>query len=177
MSLVIKTDGEPLASVAAVRATLRALDPEVPAAQVRDMSTVLSMSVADRRLNMLLVGAFGGLALLLAATGLYGVMAYTVSQRTREVGVRIALGATRGSVLSLVVGRALGMVLAGLAIGVGLSLLVTGSLARLLFDVGPRDLTTYVVAPAVLLLTAVAASYLPARRAARVDPVIALRSE
>ncbi len=177
MSLVIKTAGEPLASVTAVRATLRALDPEVPAAQVRDMSTVLSMSVADRRLNMLLVGVFGGLALLLAATGLYGVMAYTVSQRTREVGVRIALGATRGSVLSLVVGRALGMVLAGLAIGVGLSLLVTGSLARLLFDVGPRDLTTYVVAPAVLLLTAVAASYLPARRAARVDPVIALRSE
>jgi putative ABC transport system permease protein len=177
MSLVIKTAGDPQASVAAVRATLRALDPEVPAAQVRNMSTIVSMSVADRRLNMWLVGAFGGLALVLAATGLYGVMAYTVSQRTREVGVRIALGATRGSVLSLVVGRALGLVVAGLAIGVGLSLLVTGSLARLLFDVGPRDLTTHVVALAVLLLTAVAASYFPARRAARVDPVMALRAE
>ena len=141
------------------------------------MSAILSASIADRRLNVLLIGAFGVLALALAAIGLYGVMAYTVSQRTREVGVRIALGATRSSVLSLVVGHALGLVAAGVVIGLGLSFAVTGSLARLLFDVGPRDVTIYAVAPAVLVMTAIAASYLPARRATRVDPVIALRAE
>ena len=141
------------------------------------MATILSASVADRRLNMLLIGAFGVLALALAAIGLYGVMAYAVTQRTREIGVRIAMGATRRSVLSLVVGQAMRLVGTGVAIGLGLSLLVTGSLARLLFEVGPRDLFTYALAPAVLLLTAAAASYLPARRATRVDPVIALRAE
>ena len=177
MSLVIKTDRDPSASIADLRAAVRGLDAEVPAAHVRDMSAILSASIADRRLNVLLIGAFGVLALALAAIGLYGVMAYTVSQRTREVGVRIALGATRSSVLSLVVGHALGLVAAGVVIGLGLSFAVTGSLARLLFDVGPRDVTIYAVAPAVLVMTAVAASYLPARRATRVDPVIALRAE
>jgi predicted permease len=177
MSLVLKTVRDPSASVADLRAAVRGLDADVPAAQVRAMSAILSASVADRRLNVLLIGAFGVLALALAAFGLYGVLAYTVSQRTREVGVRIALGATRSSVLSLVVGHALGLVGAGVVIGLGLSLAVTGSLARLLFDVGPRDVTIYAVAPAVLLLTAVAASYLPARRATRVDPVVALRAE
>jgi putative ABC transport system permease protein len=177
MSLVIKTEQDPASSVAGVRAALRELDPDVPAAQVRDMSAVVSASVADRRLNVMLIGAFGVLALALAAIGLYGTMAYAVTQRTREMGVRIAIGATPGSVLSLVVGLAMRLVGTGVSVGVAVSLLLTGSLERLLFDVGPRDLSIYMIAPAVLLLTAAAASYLPARRATRVDPVVALRME
>ncbi len=177
MSLVVKTEQDPSASVAGVRAALRAIDSDVPAAQVRDMSTIVAASVADRRLNVVLIGAFGVLALLLAAVGLYGVMAYAVTQRTREMGVRIAMGATPGSVLSLVVGGAMRLVGSGVAIGLGVSLMATGSLARLLFDVGPRDFSIFTIAPAILLLTAAVASYIPARRATRVDPVIALRTE
>jgi putative ABC transport system permease protein len=141
------------------------------------MSAIVSASVADRRLNVVLIGAFGLLALVLAAIGLYGTMAYTVTQRTREMGVRIAMGASHGSVLSLVVGGAMRLVGAGIAIGVAISLLVTGSLERLLFEVGPRDVSIYTIAPTALLLIAAAASYLPARRATRVDPVNALRVE
>ncbi len=177
MSLVVKTEQDPSRSVAGVRAALRAIDPDVPAAQARDMPAVVAASVADRRLSVVLIGTFGVLALLLAAIGLYGVTAFAVTQRTREMGVRIAMGATPGSVRSLVVGHAMRLVGSGVAIGIGLSLMITGSLARLLFDVGPRDLSIYAIAPTVLLLTAAAASYLPARRATRVDPVIALRAE
>jgi ABC-type antimicrobial peptide transport system permease subunit len=177
MSLVVKTEQDPLTSVASVRAALHAIDPDVPAAHVRDMSTIVAASVADRRLNVMLIGAFGVLALTLASIGLYGMMAYAVTQRTREMGVRIALGATPGSVRSLVVGQAIWLVGSGVAIGLGMSLLVTGSIARLLFDVGPRDPSIHMIASAVLVVTAAAASYLPARRATLVDPVIALKAE
>ena len=177
LNVVIKTEQDPTASAAAVRAAVRGIDPDVPAAQIRTMSTIVSESVADRRLNVLLIGAFGVLALALASIGLYGVMAYAVTQRTREIGVRLAIGASRASVLSLVVGNAMRLVTIGVAIGLVLSLVATGSLARLLFEVGPRDLSVYVLVPLILLLTAVIASYLPARRATRVDPVTALRAE
>jgi putative ABC transport system permease protein len=177
LSVVIKTEQDPTASVAAVRAAVRAIDPDVPAAQVRTMSTIVSASVADRRLNMLLIGAFGVLALALASIGLYGVMAYAVTQRTREMGVRLAIGASRASVLSLVVGNAMRLVTTGVAIGLVLSLVAMGSLARLLFEVGPGDASVYVLVPLILLLTAGLASYLPARRATRVDPLTALRAE
>jgi putative ABC transport system permease protein len=177
LSVVIKTEQDPASSVAAVRAALRAIDPAVPAAGVQTMEAIVSASVADRRLHMLLIGAFGALALALASIGLFGVTAYAVTQRTREMGVRLAIGASRASVLSLVVGNAMRLVALGVAIGVAIALLATGSLARLLFEIGPRDLSTYVLVPVVLLLTAALASYLPARRATRVDPVIALRAE
>ena len=177
MSVVLKTEQDPAALVAGVRAAVRSIDPDVPTAQVQTMSTIVFASVADRRLNVVLIGSFGVLALALASIGLYGVMAYAVTQRTREMGVRIAICATRASVLRLVVGQAMRLVAAGVAIGLALSLLATGSLARLLFDVTPRDVSIYLGAPAILILTAAAASYLPARRATRIDPVIALRTE
>jgi putative ABC transport system permease protein len=177
MSLVIKTERDPTASASALRAAVRALDPDVPAASMQDMSTIVAASVSNRRLNVMLIGAFGILALTLTAVGLYGVMAFAVTQRRREIGVRIAMGATRSSVLSLVVGQAVRLVGLGIGIGVVVSLVMAGSLSQLLFDVGPRDLSTYLAVPAVLLLTALLASYLPARRAARIDPVIALRGD
>jgi predicted permease len=177
MSLVVKTDREPLAMVSAVRAELRRIDPEVPASQVRDMSTVLSSSVADRRLIVVLMGAFGGLALLLAAVGLYGVVSYSVAQRTREMGVRIAIGASRSSVLGLVVGDGLRLVAVGAVLGLIASLALTRSMATLLYAISPRDASMFAVATVTLLMTGLVASYVPARRATRIDPVRALRAE
>ena len=177
MSVVIKTERDPAASASALRSAVRALDPDVPAANLRDMSTIVATSVSNRRLNVLLIGAFGVLALTLTAVGLYGVMAFAVTQRRREIGVRIAMGATRSTVLSLVVGQAVRLVGLGIAVGIGVSLVMAGSLSQLLFDVDPRDLSIYLAVPATLMLTAVLASYLPARRAMRIDPVIALRGD
>lgn len=175
MSVVLKTPAEPGAMAAAVRDEVRRLDPEIPAAQVRDMDSVVADSTRDRRLNVILIGAFGGLALVLAAIGLYGVMAFQVAQRTREIGVRLALGASPRDVLRLVVGQGLRLVTAGLASGVVAAAGLSGSLGTLLFDVGPRDLSIFSAVPVVLLIVGALASYVPARRAMRIDPVVALR--
>jgi putative ABC transport system permease protein len=177
MTVVLKTPAEPDAMVAAVRDEVRRLDPEVPAAQVRDMDWVVTDSTRDRRLNVILIGAFGALALALAAIGLYGVMAFQVAQRTREIGVRLALGASRRDVLGLVVGQGMRLVALGLAAGVVAAAALSGSIAALLFDVAPRDLSVFAAVAAVLLTAGALASYLPARRATRVDPVIALRAD
>jgi putative ABC transport system permease protein len=177
MTLVVRTSGEPRALAPAVRAELRAVDPEVPAAQVQDMAAVVSASVTDRRVNVTLIGAFGGLALLLAAVGVYGVMAYGVAQRTREMGVRMAMGAARGDVLRLVIREGLALTAAGAAIGVAVAFVVVGRLSGLLFAVSPRDLSVFTLAPLTLVASGLLASYIPARRATRVDPVVALRGE
>jgi putative ABC transport system permease protein len=177
MTVMVKTSGDPLSLATAVREQLRALDPEVPAAQMRDMEMVLSQSVAPRRLNVLLIGAFAILALTLALIGLYGVIAYTVQQRTREIGVRMAVGASRRSVLRLVVGDAMRLTTVGVALGLALALAFGGVLTGLLFQVGPRDLPTLALVGALLPACAALASYIPARRAMRVDPVVALRAE
>ncbi len=177
MSLAVKTERDPSTLISGVRGALRAVDPEVPAAQVRDMETVIARSVSDRRLNAVLIGTFGALALALAAIGLYGVMAYSVSQRTREIGVRIAMGAPRRTVLRLVVGEGTRLVAIGVALGLAVSLLIAGSLARLLYGVEPRDASVIVLASLILLVAGALASYLPALRATRVDPVVALRAE
>jgi predicted permease len=177
MTLVVRTSGEPKGLASAVRAELRALDPDVPAAQVQDMAAVVSASITDRRVNVTLIGTFGGLALLLAAIGVYGVMAYGVAQRTREMGVRMAMGAARGDVLRLVIREGLALTAAGAAIGVAVALLVVGRLSGLLFDVSPRDLSIFTLAPLTLVASGLMASYVPARRATRVDPVVALRGE
>jgi putative ABC transport system permease protein len=174
---VIRTSGNPMDLAGAVRAELGAVDPEIPAAGVRDMATILRESVSDRRLHAFVIAASGGLALALAAIGLYGVMAYTVAQRTSEMGLRIAMGASRGSVLSLVVREGLWLVLAGAAAGLVAALPMAGSLADMLFDVQPRDFGIYAGAVAVLLAVGALASAIPARRATRVDPLTALRSE
>ena len=163
--------------VSAVRAELRRIDPEIPASQIRDMWTVRSVSVADRRLMVVLMGAFGALALVLAAVGLYGVVSYSVAQRTREMGVRIAIGASRASVLGLVVSDGLRLVAVGAGLGLIASLVLTRSMATLLYAVGPRDVSMFIVATVTLLVTGLVASYVPARRATRIDPVSALRAE
>jgi putative ABC transport system permease protein len=177
MTVVLKTPAEPGAMSAAVRDEVRRLDPEVPPAQVRGMDWVVANSTRDRRLNVILIGAFGGLALLLAAIGLYGVMAFQVAQRTREIGVRLALGASPRDVLRLVVGQGLRLVGVGLASGVLAAAMLSGSIGALLFGVGPRDMSVFAAVPAVLLIAGALASYIPARRAMRVDPVVALRGD
>jgi putative ABC transport system permease protein len=177
MTIVVKASGDPLSLSSVVRAQLRALDPEVPAAQVRDMETVLSQSVAPRRLTVILIGAFAVLALMLAVIGLYGVIAYSVQQRTREIGVRIAIGASRASVLQLVVGDALRMTALGVALGLTLALAFGGVLTDLLFQVSARDAPTLAAVAVLLPAAAALASYVPARRAMRVDPVVALRAD
>jgi putative ABC transport system permease protein len=177
MSVVVKTSAEPTDLGSSIRARLREVDPEVPAAQIRDMNTVLTESVADRRLNLVLIGAFALLALGLAAIGLYGVLAYNVAQRTHEMGVRLAIGASRASVLALVIAEALQLVVSGIALGVTAALLFGGVMSALLFDVSARDLSALAIAGALLLAAGLLASYLPARRAMRVDPIVALRPQ
>lgn len=177
MNLVLKTAARPETLTAAVRDEVRRLDPEVPASQIRAMDAIAQTSTRDRRLNVILIGAFGLLALLLAVIGLYGVMAFQVAQRTREMGVRLALGASRRDVLRLVVGEGMRLVGIGLLLGVAAALLLSGSIAALLFDVTPRDLSVFVGVAAVLAAAGVLATYLPARRATRVDPVVALRGD
>ena len=177
MTIVMKTSGDPLALSNAARAQVRELDPEVPAAQMREMATVMSQSVASRRLHATLIGAFAVLALALAAIGLYGLIAYNVQQRTREIGVRMAMGAPRASVLRLVVGDAMRLTAAGVALGLSAALASGGVLRDLLFEVDARDVS--ILAGVAILLPAAAAlaSYVPARRAMTVDPVVALRAE
>ncbi|MCY1018793.1 ABC transporter permease [Pyxidicoccus sp. MSG2] len=177
MTLLVRTDGEPLALASAVRAELRALDASLAVSSVRTLSSVVDGTVAPLRFYLLLVGLFAGVALLLAAVGLYGVVAYAVLQRTRELGIRMALGARERQVTGLVLGRYLGLTAAGLVVGLGLAAGASRALTHLLSGVRPVDPMTY--AGVVLVLGAVAflAALLPARRAARVPPAIALRGD
>ncbi|HKS96176.1 MAG TPA: FtsX-like permease family protein, partial [Terriglobia bacterium] len=177
MELVVRTATDPLGLVNAVRSSVEAVDSDQPVYAVRTMGQYLTESVASRRTTMLLLGAFAGLALILAAVGIYGVMAYAVAERTHELGVRMALGAGRGDVLKLVVRSGLRLALAGVAVGLVAAAGLTRLLSSLLFGVRPTDPVT--LGAVALLLTAVAllASYIPARRATRVDPTVALRYE
>jgi len=137
---------------------------------------VLSQSVATRRFNTLLLDLFAGLALLLAAVGVYGTIGYWVAQRTREIGVRMALGATRGAIASMVVGKSAALTGLGVAIGIGLAAATTRLLATLLFQVSPVDPLTFAVVGALVTAVGIGAAYIPARRAARLDPVEVIRS-
>jgi putative ABC transport system permease protein len=144
---------------------------------VRSMEDVLSESMGDYRFYMQLLGVFAGIAALLAAIGIYGVMSYFVSERTREIGIRVALGAGRGDVLKLVAGLGLELAVLGVAAGLALAFGLTRFIATFLYGVEPTDLLTYSIAAIGLIGVAMLASYLPARRALRVDPIIALRYE
>ena len=177
MSLVVRTAGEPSNAVRAVRAALATIDPDQPLSQVRTMEELVDASVGPRRLSMLLLALFSGLALLIACVGLYGLMAYAVAQRTREMGVRIALGAARTHVLGLVLRQGLGLTLVGTVIGVVASLGLTRVIQSQLFDVEATDPVTLAVAVGVLFTVAAAAAAIPAIRATRVDPIVALRRE
>jgi predicted permease len=156
-------------------ATLRAIDPGQPATQLRPLQGVVDHSMSSRRFFVLLVGIFAGLGLLLAALGIYGVIAYSVTRQTQEIGIRMALGASRGRVQRTVLGRTLRLVSAGLAVGILTSLAATQGIASLLYGTEPTDWVTYVGMAALLLGVAAVAAYLPARRASRVNPLVALR--
>lgn len=181
MNLVVRSDLPPESVAAAVRKEIWARDATLPLANLRTMEQVLSDSLTGPRFLTLLLAIFGVLALALAAVGTYGVMSYSVAERTNEIGIRMALGAGTGSVLRMVMGQGLKLIAIGLALGVllafGLVKLLSSVLFGLLFDVGGTDLITFSTVPVVLVLVALAACYLPARRAMSIDPVEALRYE
>ncbi|HSL22075.1 MAG TPA: ABC transporter permease [Vicinamibacterales bacterium] len=174
---VVRTDGDPSAAAPLIREQVRAVDPGVPVADVRPLAEVVSRSVAQRRLTMVLLATFAGVALMLAAVGIYGVMSYLVAQRTREIGVRMALGARGADVLRMVLGRALGLAVIGVALGIVAAWAVTRSMTPLLYQTEPGDPFILAAVAGVLIVAALVASYLPGRLATRVDPLVALRAE
>jgi ABC-type antimicrobial peptide transport system permease subunit len=172
----MRTTADPAAVFATARRILSELDPTIPP-RFDTFDQILSASLNGRRFNLLLVGVFAGAALLLAMAGIYGVLAYSVARRTREIGVRIALGATTANVLKLILKQAARTALIGLGIGLIVSLMLTRTMRSLLFGVTPGDPLTLASVAFLLLLLAMLASYIPARRATRVDPMVALRYE
>ena len=177
MNLLVRSPFEQAALIPLVRATIAQLDSNLPVANVSSMESILQTSVAQPRLLMELVSIFAGFALLLASVGLYGVMAYSVSARTRELGIRMSLGASRQDIFRLVVGQGTRLSLVGVLIGLVASLALTHLISALLFRVHAADPLAFVVAAASLMLTSVCACYVPARRAVGVDPLVALRYE
>lgn len=175
--LIVRTMVAPRSIESAVREQLAALDPQVPVYQVRTMDDLLALQVAEPRFHTLLLGCFAGIALLLTMVGLYGVMAYSVTRRTREIGVRIALGASRSAVLAMVLKQALLLVAAGLGLGLAGSVLGDRLLRSMLYGVSPTNPYVFALAGLLVALTGALAAYLPARRAASVDPMAALRHE
>jgi putative ABC transport system permease protein len=163
--------------IAAVRAQVKAIDPNQPIYDVRTLDQIRSESVAPARLNLILLGLFAALALTLAVVGIYGVMSYAVTQRTQEIGIRMALGARRRDVLSLVVGQGMKLALVGTAIGLAAAFGVTRLMASLVFGVKTSDPLTFGMITALLASVALLACCIPARRATKVDPVVALRDE
>jgi putative ABC transport system permease protein len=174
---VIRTDGDPMAIARAATAIIGDTDPNQSFLDVHTYQTRIANRVWQRRLASALFGGFAALAMLLAAIGLYGVLSYSVSQQTREIGVRLALGASEGSILRHVLGRGLRLALLGVVIGILLAVVQARLIGRLLFGVTPLDAATFAAVPCLLLGIALLACYLPARRATRVDPLVALRSE
>jgi len=177
LSLVIRSNTEPGALATAIRNEIRAFDKTIPIYNVRTLGDVMAASAAPRRTPMLLLAAFAGVAMLLAMLGIYGVTAYYVTQRTHEIGVRIALGARLKDILQLVLVRGLLLAIAGVAIGVLGAFALTRYLKTLLFNVAAIDSVTFVIVGAILVFVALLACLIPARRASKVDPLIALRYE
>jgi len=177
MFVVVRTAGDPAALATAARAAVRAIDPDMPVFKLMTMQQVIDDTLVGRRFTVLLLGILAAVALVLAAVGLYGVIAYAVSQRTHEIGIRMALGARVEDVVRMVVRQGLRLAAIGLLVGAVAALATTRFLAGMLFGIGAADPVTFIAIPAILALVALVASWLPARRAARVDPMIALRGE
>jgi putative ABC transport system permease protein len=177
MAVVVRTEGDPAAIASAVRREILKLDPEQPISNVRTMDKVLSDSLMLRRVSMLLLTVFASLALTLATVGIYGLTAYSVSRRTHEIGLRVALGASQSQILRLVVGRGLVTSLIGAAIGVGAALMLTRGLSGMLYGVTTTDPLVFAGVPLLLIAVSALASYVPARKATRIDPLAALRYE
>lgn len=175
--LAVRTKGDPMAHVAAIRRIVAAIDPAIPVANVETMDEIIDSNVVDRRQQMMLLGAFAALALVLASIGLYGVLSYAVTQRSREIGLRMALGASGSSVVRMVVRHGLALTGMGIAIGLAGSWAATRSLKNLLYGVTATDPVTFAEVAALLTLIALAACWIPARRASKVDPITVLREE
>jgi predicted permease len=175
--VVVRTAGNPLLAVSAVRAQLAQIDPTIPLSAVTTALRAERETLSQPRFRTLLLGAFAGLALLLATIGIFGVISYSIGQRTHEMGIRMALGARRQDVLKLVVGQGMTLAVIGVSLGIGASLGLTRFLARMLYGVKPADPLTFIVVALILMGVALLACYIPARRATKVDPIVALRYE
>jgi ABC-type antimicrobial peptide transport system permease subunit len=177
MTFVIRTDMDPLSLTSGVGNAVRALDPELPLADVKTMEQVVDATIARPRVIAVLLTTFALMALVLAGVGVYGVMAYSVAERTREIGVRMALGASPGAVFRLVLNQALKLITVGVVFGFVAAGVLTRLLKTLLFETEPLDPWTFGITALVLVAVATLASYVPARRGTRVPPVQALRAE
>jgi len=177
MSWVVRTQTDPLKSSQAVAAEFRAIDGQLAASKIKTMERVMADSTAAQNFNMLLLTVFAVVALALAAIGIYGVLAYSVQQRAQEIGIRMALGAGRGQMLAMVMGQGMRLAGIGVAIGIAAAFGLTRVLSSALFGVKANDPVTFGMVAAVLITVAMVASFVPAHRATRVDPVIALRNE
>ena len=176
-SVTVRTSGDPERLAGSIRGIVHAVDPDAPILQLRTMKQVVNDSLSESRLMTQYLVGFAGFALLLAAIGIYGIVAYSVRQRLHEIGIRAALGASYGSLLGSVLSKGVQLSIIGVAVGIPAALAISGVMASVLYGISPRDITVFVAVPAVLILAALVASYLPARRAAKVDPMIALRCE
>jgi putative ABC transport system permease protein len=177
MRIVVRTKSDPLKLAAAIRTEVQAIDKDQPIDKLTTMSSVVSASIATRRFYMQLLGTFAALAFILSAVGIYGIVSYSVAQRTREIGIRMALGAKQSDVLRLVLVEGLRLTMLGVVLGIAGALASTRVLTNLLFEVKPTDPMTFIGLSFLLAVVALLASYIPARRATKVDPLVALRYE
>jgi putative ABC transport system permease protein len=176
-SLLIRTQGDPMAAAGAIKEAMRQTDPDQGAAEIQSMEQLVATSIAGPRLQTVLLGTFGGLGLVLACVGIYAVISYSVAQRTREMGIRLALGAAPGAIRSLVLREGMLLAGAGIAAGILAALALTRYLETLLYSVRPTDPGVYLLVCGVLVVSAAAGCWLPARRATGVDPAVVLREE
>jgi putative ABC transport system permease protein len=177
MTLVVKGSGDPTQLVASARQQVKAIDPDQPIYSPRSMGDIRAESVAPERLNLTLLSLFAGIALVLAIVGIYGVMSYSVTQRTHEIGIRMAIGASRADVFKMILGHGMKLTLVGIVVGLLGAFALTRLMATMLFGVEPTDATTFASIAVLLIAVALLACYLPGRRATRVEPTISLRYE
>jgi ABC-type antimicrobial peptide transport system permease subunit len=177
MTLVARTASHPTSQAFTIQDQVRAVDIDQPVYNIKTMEEVVSLATGQRRLSLLLLCIFAVAALVLAAIGIYGVISYSVSQRTQEIGIRMALGAQQKDIIKLVLAQAMMILAVGVAVGLVVALYLTRLMSSLLWGISALDATTFVVAPLILISVALVASYLPSLKAIKVDPAIALRNE
>jgi putative ABC transport system permease protein len=177
MTVIVKGNSDPNQLLSSIRAAVKEIDPEQPIYSPRTMYEIRAESVAGERLNLMLLSIFAGIALVLAIVGIYGVMSYSVTQRTHEIGIRMAIGARPRDVFTMILGHGMKLALIGVAIGLLLAFLLTRLMETMLFGVAPTDVPTFAGISILLISVAVLACYLPGRRATKVEPTVSLRYE